>query len=102
MEVRDQQGQTVVEYILLLAVAMSLVVTFYRSQTFQSLFGEQGSMGLLYKWEGEWGYRHAFTKGKTQGETNQPYSSAELHPSYYNASAGETRFFGPSDPYPTP
>lgn len=96
---KNQRGQTVVEYILLLAVAVSLVVTFYRSQTFQSLFGDQGEMGKLFKLEGEWGYRHAFSEGKTPGETNQPYSSANLHPSYYNASAGETRFFGPSDPY---
>lgn len=92
----NQTGQTVVEYILLLSVAMSLVVTFYKSDTFQKLFGQQGSVGKLYKLEGEWGYRHAFLKGR-KPETNVPYTSAEDHPSYYSGS--DTHFFGPSDPY---
>ncbi len=93
----NQQGQTVVEYILLLSVAMSLVVTFYKSDTFQKLFGKQGSVGKLYKLEGEWGYRHALLKGRKAGEPRGRYNSAEDHPSYYSGS--DTRFFGPSDPY---
>lgn len=100
MKFMNQRGQTVVEYILLLAVAMSLVITFYRSETFQKLFGTQGSVSALYKWEAEWGYRHAYLFGKKSGEPYQPYSSAHEHPSYYNATKGESHFFGPSDPYP--
>lgn len=99
MEIRNQRGQTVVEYILLLAVSASLVVTVYRSSTFQRLFGDNGSVGKLYKLDSEWGYRHAFIGGRTKGESPVPYQSAEQHPSYYNQMKGETRFFGPSDPY---
>lgn len=98
MEIKNQQGQTVVEYILLLAVAMSLIVTFYRSATFQRFFGTQGELGKLYKLDAEWGYRHASMTGRAT-ETNEPKSSAEEHASYYNAGKSQTHFFGPSDAY---
>lgn len=97
--VKNERGQTVVEYILLLAVAMSLVVTFYRSATFQRFFGTQGELGRLYKLDGEWGYRHASMSGRTT-ESNQPKASAEDHASYYNAEKSQTHFFAPTDPYP--
>ena len=99
MEIKNQRGQTLVEYILLLAVSASLVVTVYRSSTFQKLFGDNGSVGKLYKLESEWGYRHAFINGRSSGESSVPYKSAEQHPSYFNQVKGDTHFFGPSDPY---
>lgn len=99
MVVNNQRGQTVVEYILLLAVAMSLIVTFYRSATFQRLFGDQGELGQLYKQEAEWGYRHGHISGRYV-ESNAPKASAREHSSYWNAEASETRFFGPKANYP--
>lgn len=99
MEIKNQRGQTVVEYILLLAVSMSLVITFYRSATFKKLFGNDGTVGKLYKWEAEWGYRHAYTFGRKQGELNVPYTSASDHPSYVNKDKSQSRFFGPNDTY---
>lgn len=99
MVIRNQKGQTVVEYILLLAVAMSLVLTFYKSATFQRFFGDQGELGQIYKQETEWGYRHAHINGRYT-EKNEPKASAEEHSSYYNSNVSQTRFFGPSDPYP--
>ncbi len=101
MDVKNQQGQTVVEYILLLAVSMSLVVTFYRSETFQRFFGTQGELGRIYKQDGEWGYRHASMTGKllAPDEPNEPKTSAEDHASYYNKSKSVTHFFGANDPY---
>lgn len=99
MVINNQRGQTVVEYILLLAVAMSLIVTFYRSATFQRLFGDQGELGQLYKQEAEWGYRHAHISGRKPGPS-LPIESAEDHSSYYNAEKSQTRFFGPNANYP--
>jgi hypothetical protein len=98
MDVKNQQGQTVVEYILLLAVAMSLVVTFYRSATFQRFFGTQGEVGQRYKLDGEWGYRHASMSGRVI-EPNEPKASAEDHASYFNKAKSATHFFGANDPY---
>ena len=98
MVLKDQRGQGVVEYILLLTVAISLVLTFYRSDAFQRLFGTQGQLGQNVKRQAEFGYRHAYIDSQAN---NEPVvNSVQSHPSYFNGNAGETRFFGPSDPYP--
>ena len=97
MVLKNQKGQTVVEYILLLAVVLSLVVTFYNSKAFQRIFGEQGQLGESIKNNSEFGYRHAFPRGSDG--LNQPDYPGISHPSYYDAKNGTTRFFGPRDPY---
>jgi hypothetical protein len=94
----NQKGQGVVEYILLLTVAISLVLTFYRSEAFQRLFGTQGQLGQSVKRQSEFGYRHAYMDPQAVNEPTT--NSVQNHPSYFNGNAGETRFFGPSDPYP--
>jgi hypothetical protein len=98
----SEKGQTMVEYILLLAVAVSLVTTVYRSQAFRKLFGEQGEIGKKMKTQNEFAYRHAFY---TTGAANATVSDVprnnkdiSVHPSYKEPGAG-TRFFGPKEPY---
>jgi Flp pilus assembly pilin Flp len=91
----NQKGQTMVEYMLLLTVAISLVVTFYNSQAFQNLFGNSGSIGLKMKTETELAYRHAYFDALTPPP---PYQGSN-HPSYYDDKSGESRFFGPKEPY---
>lgn len=103
MELRNQRllsqrGQTVVEYILLLAVSASLIVTFYRSSAFQRFFGSEGQFGKVHKLESEWGYRHALATGRVP-ETNEPKATASQHPSYFNSKVGASRFFGASSQY---
>ena len=97
MKLHSEEGQTLVEYILLLAVAMSLMMTFYNSQMFRRLFGNQGALGKKIKAESEFSYRHAF-----MGGTDVPRGTRDgaTHPSYYDESKGETRFFGPKNTYP--
>jgi hypothetical protein len=95
MVINNQKGQSVVEYILLLAVVISLVTTFYNSKMFQRLFGENGSLGTTIKTEAEFGYRHAFLRNHG---ADQPIYQGTNHPSY--SDGGATRFFGPKDPYP--
>lgn len=98
MVLKNERGQTLVEYILLFAVALSLIVTFYNSEFFKRLFGEQGTLGTGVKRQAEFGYRHAHLVG-SQDESNQPFASAIDHSSYYNSEKSQSRFFGPSDPY---
>lgn len=87
-----------VEYILLLAVAVSLVLTFYNSRAFQRLFGEQGEVAKNIKSESEFSYRHGFVSGRN--ETDSPVArDITQHQSYANPSTGDTRFFGPEEPY---
>jgi hypothetical protein len=98
----SEHGQTLVEYILLLAVAVSLVTTVYNSQAFRKLFGEQGAIGQKMKTQNEFAYRHAFY---TSGASNTTIpdippnnKDISIHPSYKEPGEG-TRFFGPKEPY---
>lgn len=99
MVLKSERGQTMVEYILLLVVAVSLVLTFYNSKAFQRLFGERGEVAQNIKSESEFSYRHAFVRGKPDVDVPLQRDITE-HPSYTNLNTGETRFFGPKQPYP--
>lgn len=101
----NQSGQTLVEYILLLVVAVSLFMTFYRSETFRKLFGEQGEIGKKMKTQNEFAYRHAFygsgTARTVLDDIPRDNKDISVHPSYAEPGVG-TRFFGPKEPYGQP
>lgn len=99
MEMKSQRGQTLVEYILLLAVAVTLVLTFYRSNAFKKLFGSQGAIGTKIKSQSEFAYRHAYSLNNL-GDVPRTNKDGANHPSYYDDANQGTRFFGPKDPYP--
>ena len=87
-----------VEYVLLLAVAVSLIITFLRSEMFNRYFGEQGKFGVAIKRNNEFSYRHAFGTGREDiSRTNR---DGRVHPSYFDAAGGTTRFFTGKEPYP--
>lgn len=96
---KNEKGQTVVEYILLLSVAVSLVITFYRSAAFKRLFGENGEVGKMVKSQNEFSYRHAYSRNKPAVDIDRDNKDATIHPSYADPIQGGTRFFGPRDPY---
>ena len=97
----NQRGQTLVEYILLLVVAASLMMTFYRSKAFRRLFGDKGEIGIKMKTQTEFAYRHAFQASGPDRQTfpdiPRENKDISLHPSYSDGSG--TRFFGPKEPY---
>lgn len=99
----SQRGQTVVEYILLFSVAISLVLTFYKSAAFRRIFGEQGKLGTEIKTQNEFAYRHAFSVSGASREKipDVPRDNREggTHPSYADSINGGTRFFGPKSAY---
>ena len=97
--VKSQKGQTMVEYILLLAVAVSIVVTFYNSEMFKKLFGEQGELAAKIRHDSEFSYRHGYTRGNT-GDVSRTNRDGSIHPTYYNESQSGSRFFSAKDPYP--
>ncbi|WP_408098523.1 hypothetical protein ACJVC5_06315 [Peredibacter sp. HCB2-198] len=102
MAIKNQHGQTMVEYILLLAVVVSLVLTFYNSAAYKRLFGSGGGFGVKIKKDSEFAYRHAFLfKGDGTGEADIAADNKEgaEHPSYKDTRNSGTRFFGPKDPY---
>lgn len=99
---KSERGQTLVEYILLLVVAVSLMLTFYRSEAFRRLFGERGEIGSKIKTQNEFAYRHAFySSGPGREKVDDiPLDNKDIsvHPSYAEPGVG-TRFFGPKESY---
>lgn len=93
---RSEQGQTTVEYILLLAVVISLFSLVFRSNAFQNLLGEDGSFFQGIAGKMEYSYRNGLPGNDRF--TNPNYSNQATVPTYYNN--GETRFFSAKDPYP--
>lgn len=94
--VRQQRGQTLVEYILLLSVVAGILLTFYKSRLFQRYFGDRGLIGQTIKSRSEFAYRH----GYMGVEDTHPKGSRDgaSHPTYTDGN--ESRFFGPQDRYP--
>lgn len=99
MEIKSERGQTVVEYLLLLVVAISLVLTFYNSEAFKRLFGPRGEIGKKIKSQNEFAYRHAYSQGRPDQDIDRLNREGSIHPSYHDLEQGGTRFFGPLDAY---
>lgn len=103
MVINQEKGQTLVEYILLLAVAVSLCLTLYRSEAFRRIFGDQGRLGQQIKTQTEFSYRHAFSStgpSRTRPpDVSRTNKDGGIHPSYADTLDGGTRFFGPRSGY---
>ena len=87
----SSRGQSTVEYILVLAVVISLSLLVFRSNQFRNFLGENGRMTDIVTRQLEYSYRH----GRPGDRRFQPPNYAtERHESYVG------RFFIGSDPYP--
>jgi hypothetical protein len=90
---RNEKGQSVVEYILLLVVVMSLSATVYNSDAFKKFMGPNSEFFKALSDSIEFSYRHGL-----QGfEDTTDYNSLN-HPTYTDGS--KTRFFLPQSQYP--
>lgn len=96
VHILNHRGQSTVEYILLLAVVVSLIFTITSSQRFKDLLGEGGSFATTMKSEMEWNYRFA-SQGRSS--VNTIIFPNAFHPAYYNINRNTTRFIGPIKPY---
>lgn len=96
---KTEKGQTMIEYILLLSVIMSLIFMVFRSDLFKSYFGDGGKFAKGFASKISCSYRYALgaSNGRNCGQDNPGYQN-KMHPSYFTG--GETRFFGPKSPYP--
>lgn len=90
--IKDDRGQSTVEYILVIAVVLSLTILVFRSNQFRDFLGENGRMTDIVTRQLEYSYRHG-----RPGDTRftQPNYSSETHETYFG------RFFIGLDAYPS-
>ena len=92
---QNNSGQSVVEYILLLFVVMTLVFTLVNSQAFQGIMGEDSEFFERLAKQQEYAFRHTHLI-----EINDDSSYTGPHHSYLNPNSNKSRFFSGVTPYP--
>ncbi|MFZ8999718.1 MAG: hypothetical protein ACO20H_00310 [Bacteriovoracaceae bacterium] len=92
----SEKGQSAVEYILLLAVVMSLVMVVFRNQTFQHYMGPDSPYFQTLRKYIEHSYRYGspVVTGLSPLDSN---GYSDQHTSYLSES-GQSRFFTPLEP----
>lgn len=86
-KLKDQRGQSSVEYILLLAVMVTISFSIYNSEQFQKFLGPESEFFDKIKKNMSYSYRH----GHSGSVDSSSYGSGDEHHTYFNE--GETRFF---------
>ena len=99
---RNSKGQSVVEYILLLAVISSLTFALYNSRNFKEFIkGDVGFFDAIRK-RMEYSYRYG-RELDADVDYDQAMSfdyGSNKHDTYYNAKENSSRFFAGQDVYP--
>ncbi len=90
----NRQGQSLVEYILLLGMLLMIGVSIFKSDAFKNIFGEDSALFAKLRKQFEYEYRHGLSGNNDR--TNESYGGE--HESFFTG--GKTRFFSPETPYP--
>ena len=92
----SNKGQSAVEYILLTGVIVALVAAVFRSPRFKNLFDKDGT---FYQAMGKQ-IGHSYRNALFVRQNPLNYSASPHHPSFYNSSTNESRFFVTEGAYP--
>jgi hypothetical protein len=98
----NQTGQSLVEYILLLAVITSLGYTFYNNKRFKDFIRGNDGMFATMKKGISYSYRYGVEYNSEidiDEKMNYEYQTKN-HDTYYNAKKGESHFFVADKEYP--
>lgn len=93
--IKNQKGQSVVEYLLLMGVLVSLGLVVFKSPFFKDVLGPDSNVFKSMKKFMTYSYRHA-----RPGLEGNADLSGGGHDSWVDGS--KTRFFAPKDEYPKP
>lgn len=99
---RNNLGQSAVEYILLLAVISSLSYAFYNNKRFKSFLAGKDGMFAIMKKGISYSYRYGleYTQDISLDEKMQFEYTNNKHDTYYNPKDNASRFFTGTEPYP--
>jgi hypothetical protein len=96
---KNKDGQSVLEYILLMAVVVSIGMAVFKSKVFTDFMGPNSVYFETLKRNFEFTYRYGSPPtGLEDPAEGNAYSNR--HESYYNGITNETRFFTPIETYP--
>ena len=92
---KNNLGQTAVEYILLLAVITSLSYTFYNNKRFKDFLAGKDGMFATMKKGMSYSYRYGLEyKQDISFDTKMNFNySDKSHDTYYNATENSSHFF---------
>jgi len=99
---RSKKGQSVVEYILLLAVLSSLAFAVFNNRRFKDFMGGEKGFFLSLRKGIEYSYRYGRPVSPDEdvdASLSYEYQSKE-HDTYYNKKETKSRFFGGITAYP--
>lgn len=94
MKSLGQKGQSTVEYVLLMAVVVSVALAFLNSPMVKRFVGKDSQLMQKLYIQMSYSYRHG-----RMGEVDGSDYSRE-HETYYDKEKGESRFFAPTSKYP--
>ena len=98
---KNIKGQSVVEYILLLAVISSIGYSFYNNRAFKEFIrGDVGLFANLRK-RMEYSYRYGreMNADVDHADAMQFQYQTNKHDTYFNTTTGNSRFFTGLEPY---
>lgn len=92
----NDKGQTAVEYIMLIAVVITLVSFVFKSKIFKDYFGEEGQFAEVFRTQFEYTYRHGLNGRKA----HQDFNYSNYNHETFASPGGGSRFFGHNEAYP--
>ncbi len=93
--VMTENGQSMVEYMMLLGVVLTMTFSILQSKRFQDFFGKESPVLNLLRERMIYSYRH----GSFGEEDISDYNSAK-HDTYKIPTENKSRFFTPLEAYP--
>ena len=96
MVIRDENGQSIVEYIMLLGVVLLLVLTVLKNDRFREMMGPNSTIVNGMRDSMMYSYRH----GRPGLSSNDTSNNDSAHDTYSKSGGSESRFFSGNDPYP--
>jgi hypothetical protein len=99
---KNNKGQSAVEYILLLAVISSLGYAFYNNKKFKDLVKGKDGMFATMRNGMSYSYRYGLEfKSDTPFDEKRDYDyQTNKHDTYLNTGENKSRFFTGNSPYP--